>query len=133
MIAAAPDRVAAAVALQPIGLDDNREEFRTGFMQWRDEIAPDHPEASDADWDAFWQNTFGGDERYWSVPDAFVDSVTTPFLVCQGNDVFHPRSVSRDLVARIPGATLVERWRDPADQPAARAAIDDFLERTLLG
>jgi pimeloyl-ACP methyl ester carboxylesterase len=122
-----PDRVQAAVALQPVGFDDNRDDFRAMFDQWRKDIAADHPEASDADWEGCWSNLFGSDNLLWSVPEQTLASIETPILVLQGDDVYHPRRASQQLAALAPRATLVERWKDPADQPAARGAIDDFL------
>ena len=46
LIAEAPERVSAAVAMQPIGLADNRDEFRAIFDEWRKGIADEHPEAT---------------------------------------------------------------------------------------
>ena len=123
----APERVTAAVALQPIGLDSNRNTFLGLFDAWRREVAAEHPEAGDADWDAFRSALFGADRLVWSVDDEFLPTVTHPLLVLQGNDEFHPTSVSQKLATQVPSASLVERWKDPADLPAAAAAIKDFL------
>ena len=122
-----PDRVAAAVAMQPIGLDGNRDAFRDIFTEWREGIEDDHPEATDADWEACWTNLFGGDELLWSVPDDVVPTVETPLLVLRGDDEYHPSLASERLAELAPNATLVERWKHPADQPAARAAVEAFL------
>jgi pimeloyl-ACP methyl ester carboxylesterase len=127
LLAEVPERIAAAVAFQPIGLDGNRTEFRGMFDQWRASIGADHPEATDADWEGCWSNLFGGDAVLWSVPDDFLPTVARPLLVLQGNDPYHPKIASERLAAEVPGATLIERWKDPADQPAARAAVDRFL------
>jgi pimeloyl-ACP methyl ester carboxylesterase len=127
LISEVPERLAAAVALQPIGQADNRGDFRAIFEQWREGIAADHPEAASPDWESCWTNLFGNDHLLWSVPDTLLSTVATPLLVLQGDDVYHPKFASRELAARAPSATLIERWKDPADQPAARAAIDDFL------
>jgi pimeloyl-ACP methyl ester carboxylesterase len=128
LLANAPERITAAVALQPVGLDGNRAEFRAMFDQWRSEIGADHPEASDADWEGCWSNLFGSDNVLWSVPESALPSVETPILVLQGDDVYHPRRASRQLAVLAPNATLVEHWKDPADQPTARAAVDAFLD-----
>ena len=127
LLAQAPERVTAAVALQPVGLDGNRDEFRALFDHWRAEISDQHPEASDGDWDGCWSNLFGSDNLLWSVPESALPAVETPILVLQGDDVYHPRRASRQLAALAPNATLIEPWKDPADQPAARAAVDAFL------
>jgi pimeloyl-ACP methyl ester carboxylesterase len=127
LLAEEPERITAAVAFQPIGLVDNRDAFRAMFDQWRDSIGADHPEATDADWEGCWSNLFGGDHLLFSVPDSQLPTVATPILVLQGDDLYHPRAASRQLAAAAPNASLIEAWKDPADQPAARAAIDTFL------
>lgn len=127
LLADAPDRVAAAVALQPIGHVDNRDVFRGIFEEWRASIAGEHPEAGDDDWEGCWSNLFGGDELLWSVPDTLLPTIDTPMLVLRGDDQYHPHQASETLATEVPTATLIERWKDPADQPAARAAIDAFL------
>lgn len=127
LIEQVPERVAAAVAMQPIGLDSNRDAFRGMLEDWRGAIGGDHPEATDEDWESVWTNLYGRDDLLWSVPDELLPTITTPLLVLQGDDVYHPKSVSQHLAATVPSATLVERWKDRADQPAARAAVDDFL------
>ena len=132
LLSEVPERLDAAVALQPIGLEGNRSEFRTIFETWREEISADHPEATDADWEGLWDNLYGRDDTLWSVPDSFLPTVATPLLVLQGNDVYHPKAASRLLASRVPSATLIERWKDPDDQPAAREAVDVFL-RTHAG
>lgn len=129
LLAEAPERITAAVALQPIGFVDNRTEFRAIFDEWRAGITGDHPEATDADWEGCWSNLFGGADLLWSVPESLLPTVSTPILVLQGDDVYHPRAASQQLAATAPRATLIERWKDTVDQPAARAAIDDFLAK----
>jgi pimeloyl-ACP methyl ester carboxylesterase len=127
LLAEAPERVTAVVALQPIGLDNNRNTFLGLFDAWRREVASEHPEASDAAWDAFRSALFGADRLTWSVDDEFLPTLTQPLLVLQGNDEFHPSSVSQKLATEVPSASLVEKWKDPADTPAADAAIKEFL------
>ena len=116
-----PDGIAAAVAFQPIGLDGNRTEFRGMFDQWRRGSAP--TEATDADWEGCWSNLFAAPAP-WSVPDGFLPTVQTRCSCCRATTPTTPRSPQR-LAAEVPGATLVERWKDPADQPTA-AAVDRF-------
>jgi pimeloyl-ACP methyl ester carboxylesterase len=123
----APERVTAAVAMQPIGLDNNRNIFMGMFDSWRREIAGEHPEAGEADWDAFGAALFGAERMVWSVDDEFLPTVTHPLLILQGDDEFHPSSVSRNLATIVPSASLVERWKDPVDTPAADTAIKQFL------
>jgi len=123
----AADRVAAAVLLQPIGLHDNRDAFYEMFDGWRAEIAAGHPEAGDGDWDGFRANMYGGEELHFSVPTADIAGFGAPMLVLLGDDLFHPQVASRAIVATAPNATLVQRWKEPVDQPAARLAVEQFL------
>lgn len=127
LLRTAPDRFASAVFLQPIGLDGNRAAFHEMFDGWRAEQAPLHPEASDADWAGFRENLYGGDDVLWSVPTAEVGAMDTPMLVLMGNDLYHPQLASRTLAETAPDATLVERWKEPREQPAARATVERFL------
>lgn len=129
LIAEVPERIEAAVVMQPIGQAGNRDEFRKIFDDWRNGIAGDHPEATESDWEGCWSNLYGGDNLLWSVPDSLLPTIDTPILVLQGDDVYHPREASQRLAALAPTATLVERWKDPADQPAARATVDAFLAK----
>jgi pimeloyl-ACP methyl ester carboxylesterase len=127
LLTEAPERITAAVLMQPIGQVANRDEFRAIFDEWRSEIGADHPEATDRDWEGCWSNLFGSDNLLWSVPDSRLPAIETPMLVLQGDDVYHPKEASQHLAAVAPKATLIEHWKDPADQAAARAAVDQFL------
>ena len=127
LLSEVPERITAAVAFQPIGLDGNRDAFRAIFEDWRQGIAEEHPEASDSDWEGVWSNLFGGDHHLWSVSDDVIATFETPILVLQGADQYHPTSASRKLAETAPHASLVESWKEPADQAAARAAVDEFL------
>jgi len=129
LIRAAPQRVVSAVFLQPIGLDGNRDAFHELFDGWSAEIRDAHPEADDADWAGFRSGMYGGDDVLFSVPDSQIATFDTPMLVLMGDDLPHPQVASRTLAATAPNATLVERWKAPADQLAARAAVEDFLAK----
>lgn len=133
IIRRAPERVASLVAFQPIGMDDDRQIWFDFFDGWKNEIAADHPEADEAAWTAFRENMYGTDFLF-SVSPEFVEQCQTPMLVLMGLDKFHPEVSSRQLASLAPNATLVERWKDPAAQPAAKAAIAAFLrEHTPAG
>lgn len=127
LIATAPERVASAVVFQTIGLDDNRQAFIDMFDSWADGLRPQHPEVPAAAWDAFRDRMYGGDDFLFTASKDDVARCRTPLLVLLGNDLYHPESSSRDLAALAPNATLIERWKDPADQPAAMAAVESFL------
>jgi pimeloyl-ACP methyl ester carboxylesterase len=119
--------VARAVVLQSIGLDNNHELFHAMFEHWRGELAPHHPEAGPAQWDAYRTALYGSDNVLFSVPEAFLPTIETPLLVLQGNDEPHPPSVSRLLASAVPSAQLVEQWKGEEHLPVTAARITGFL------
>lgn len=132
LLATAPQRVRAAVGLQPIGRADNQHLFEEKFDEWRAAIEADHPEASDQDWAGFRASMWGGGGILYSVPDETLTRFDTPWLVLMGGDEFHPEAVSRRLVELAPGAQLVERWKADEHVADGRAAVEDFLARHLV-
>jgi hypothetical protein len=63
------------------------------------------------------------------VSREFVSRCQTPLLVLLGNDLYHPESSSREVAALAPHATLIEHWKEPEHQPAAKKAVEGFLAR----
>jgi len=127
LLRTAPHRVARAVVLQSIGLDNNHLAFHDMFEHWRGELAPHHPEAAPAQWDAYRAALYEGDDVLFSVPQAFLPTIETPLLVLQGNDEYHPPSVSRLLASSVPGAQLVDPWKGEEHLPATATRITEFL------
>jgi pimeloyl-ACP methyl ester carboxylesterase len=127
LVKTAPDRIASAVVFQTIGLDDNRQAFYDMFDAWAAEIGPNHPEASPADWSAFRERMYGGDDFLFTAGDKEVSACEVPLLVLRGNDVYHPVSASLRLAELAPRATLVEQWREPEHNESARTAVAEFL------
>ena len=126
LIQAASQRAASAVLFQTIGLDDNRQVFFELFDSWANELKPTRSEVSEATWESFKQSMFSGDFLF-NVSRAFVSRCQTPLLVLLGNDVYHPESSSREVAALAPNATLIEDWKEPEHQPAAKKAVEEFL------
>ena len=134
LLARAPERVAAVVCLQPIGLDGNREAFTGRFDEFAADEATNHPEASEADWHGMRENLYGSDNTLWSGPDTAGAGFEAPILVFAGGDEPHPASASAMLADVAPNATLVERWKAPEYNDAARESIASFLSvHTPLG
>jgi pimeloyl-ACP methyl ester carboxylesterase len=127
LIRVAPQRVDRAVALQPIGLDGNRALFHELFDGWAVDRVDEHPEAGPAEWAAFREGLFGVEPTLFTVPDAELAQIRTPLLVLMGDDPHHPSAASRLLAGSVPGARLVERWKDGDDLAAATATIAEFL------
>jgi len=128
LIEAVPKRVASAVIFQTIGLDDNRQAFFEMFDSWADELKPARPEVSEPTWESFKRSMYGGDFLF-NVSREFVSRCQTPLLVLLGNDVYHPESSSREIATLAPHATLIEHWKEPEHQPAAKKLVEEFLAK----
>jgi len=126
LIQAAPQRVVSAVLFQPIGEFNNRQVFFDMFDGWAKELKQAHPETSDSAWQSFKMSMYGGDFLF-NVSREFVSRCETPLLVLLGNDQYHPQETSRDIVALARKATLIEQWKEPEHQPAAKKAVERFL------
>ncbi|HCB36810.1 MAG TPA: alpha/beta hydrolase [Acidimicrobiaceae bacterium] len=127
LIKAAPERVVSGTIIQPIGLDDNRGAFYGMFNEWADDLRPERPDTSDAEWTSFRSNMYDGEFLFNVDPD-FVAGVRTPLLVLMGDDLFHPQSISRAIASLAPNAELIESWSDGADRTAAMARCAEFLD-----
>lgn len=123
---AAPERVASAVLFQTIGYDDNRQAFYDMFDSWADELKPSRPDVSDEAWASFRSNMYDTDFLFNCSEDD-VRGCRTPLLVLWGDDVYHPLISSKEIVRLAPNVQEVERWKAPADQPAAKQHVAAFL------
>ncbi len=126
LLTTAPERFAAAVLLQPVGIDDNRDAFYEMFDQWVGDLRPDHPEVTDGQWQSFRSNMWDGEFVLTATPEQ-VAQCETPMLVAMGNDLYHPQSTSRRIADLAPNATLVEEWKEGE----ALAAIDSIVAHFL--
>lgn len=125
---AAPERVAAVVLFQPIGLDDNRPLFYSMFDQWAQALAQStHADVDPGTWAAFRDRLFEGDFLFnMTAQDAA--AISTPTLILAGDDPYHPAITSTQLAATLPHGQLIEHWKDPAEQAVAQAAVLAFLQ-----
>jgi pimeloyl-ACP methyl ester carboxylesterase len=128
LIQRAPDRVASAVLMQPIGLDDNRQAFYDMFDSWADELKPQRPEVSTTAWEAFKHNLYDGDFLFNASRDDLA-RCRTPLLVLCGNDLYHPRSTSLAIIEHAPNARLIEHWKEGEARDVAIAELRSFLEQ----
>ncbi len=126
LLRAAPERVRSAVALQPVGIDGNRDALHEMFDRWAEAIAAAHPEADDDTWARFRHNLWDGDFVLTATRDQ-VATVQTPVLLAAGNDHYHPNAISRELARLLPDVTFLERWKDDDALDDTRTAISDFL------
>jgi len=128
LLTTAPERFSAAVLLQPVGIDDNRESMYEMFDLWAEALAPDHPEVTTDAWHSFRSNMWDG-EFVLTATREQVAAVETPLLVAMGNDLYHPQSTSRAIAELAPDVTFVESWKDGEALTAFDATAKDFLAR----
>src|SRR5438874_13608925 len=87
LIKAAPDRVSAAVLMQPSGRIGPFSGSSSGFDRWRAGLKG-HPEATPEILDSMRDNLYTSDFVYTVTRD-FVRTCQTPLLVLAGNDAVH--------------------------------------------
>jgi pimeloyl-ACP methyl ester carboxylesterase len=127
VIQSAPERVAAAVLQNPIGLSPkNREMFFAMFDGWAQALRPNHPEIDDRGLREFRDRMYGGDFVF-NVSRDFVRSIKTPLLILMGSDDYHPTPTSEEIARLAPGATLVRDWKTPDLIPATVKRVREFL------
>ncbi len=114
LIELAPERVIAAVPMQPIGRDEtNQGAFGSETWQpWGQTLIDKGASFSSQDVDAFGHALF--DPGFvFSVSRDFLRTIRTPLLLLYGNDRAHPRGVSVEAASLLPNVEQIERWRDP--------------------
>jgi pimeloyl-ACP methyl ester carboxylesterase len=127
LIATAPERVTAAVLLQPIGLGgDNRHVFHALLDGWAEELVRDRPDLTPEAFAGLRSNLYGGDFVF-SVSRDDVRRCPAPLLVLRGNDVYHPAETSEEIARIAPRAELVASWKDGPDVRLAVARVLAFL------
>jgi pimeloyl-ACP methyl ester carboxylesterase len=125
---AAPEKVAAAVLQQSIGLSsENRPAFYGMFDSWADDLRDSRKSVSEDDWNSFRGNMYDG-EFVFNVDRDFVRSCANPLLVLMGNDLYHPEETSRDIVSLSSHAELIESWKEPGVVEEVSARIVSFLK-----
>ena len=128
LINAAPGRFSAAIIQQTIGIDNNREAFYDMFDSWADDLKPLHPEVEDAAWRSFRSNLYDR-EFLLNVDRDFVRQCELPLLVLLGKDLYHPETISREIVHLARNAMLIEDWKSNPEE-TAKAALA-FLKESL--
>ncbi len=127
LIAAAPERVSAAVLQQPIGFDgSNRAVFYQLFDSWATELMLARADVSAQALPAFRERLYGGDFVFSVTRDA-VERCTTPLLVLRGDDAYHPSAISEEIARTAPNAELVRDWKTGEDLRRAVTRVRSFL------
>jgi pimeloyl-ACP methyl ester carboxylesterase len=127
LIEQAPERVAAAVLLQPVGVThDNERLYEAMWRAWGDQLMHRRADIDAAELEAFATQMWAGD-FVLSVSRDFVRNCSTPLLVLPGVDRYHPTATGREIASLARNARLIEPWKDPQHVGPATAAIRDFL------
>jgi pimeloyl-ACP methyl ester carboxylesterase len=129
LCALAPDRVAAAVLLNPIGLSaENRPHYHEEFAAWAKALRERNPAIDEAALREFGARLYGSDFVF-SVTREFVASCKIPMLVLPGTDLAHPPAIGYELAQLAPHGELVKRWRGPDHKTYSAQCVRDFLKR----
>jgi pimeloyl-ACP methyl ester carboxylesterase len=121
-----PSRVSAALLMQPIGLDDNRQAFYDMYDAWADTLRPQRPDVEADAWPAMRAALYDRDFVF-SIDRDRVRECKSPLLVLAGRDLYHPHSISREITTIAPAASLIDEWKPPETHAAAKAAVLQFL------
>jgi len=130
LIERAPARFSAAVLQQPIGYSgSNRQVFYELFDSWFAELklSPDRHAELDAEASLPFRSRMYDGDFVFSVSRESVAACPVPLLVLRGNDVYHPSTISEEIVRLAPRATLVSDWKTGEYLPAAVARVRQFL------
>jgi|TARA_B110000438_G_scaffold234092_1_gene230390 pimeloyl-ACP methyl ester carboxylesterase len=129
LIESAPERVAAGVLFQTIGLSENRHAFYDMFDSWADELRPMRSEVTEDAWHQFKMNMYGGDNFLFNVDENFVRSVQTPLLLLEGNDLYHPSVSSLAVNDLAQNTTLIRQWQRGTAMEEAAKQFENFCQK----
>jgi len=122
----APDRLVAAVLEQPIGLDNNADLWKRGHTNWANALLEKRSDLDATDAEAFGAAMWTRSDFVFSVTPDFVRTCTVPMAVLPGVDQAHPHAIGMEIAELLPGAELIEPWRD--DEKVVAAATAQVLE-----
>ena len=126
----APERIAAAVLMNPIGLHENRAFWETMVGNYGATVRQRDPSVSEDAIGRFGANMFGGDFVF-SVDRDFVRGCRTPLYLMPGKDTPHPAATSAEIARLAPDIEVHQDW-DGADHVAESVRrISGFLSRHL--
>lgn len=124
-----PDRIAASVLQNPIGLNPEAPTyFPDGFVKWAEERVSERSELDASAVDAFGRNMWGGDFVFCVGRD-FVRNCRTPSLVLPGNDTPHPRVIGLEVADLLPDAERLVDWKGPDHIDEQRDRVVSFLKK----
>lgn len=128
-----PERIAAAVLQNPIGLHpEHPEYFPESFAEWAAEQFAARIDLDKAAVDQFGRNMWDG-EFVYSVSRDFVKRCQTPCLLLPGNDKPHPAVTGAELARLLPNVEVLQNWKGPDHLAEQRRRVVDFLVKHTPG
>ena len=133
LMARSPQRIAAAVLEQPIGLDSNNEDLWPKiYSEWAvalvEKRSKTHPDIDHESAMIFGKRMWTGDFVF-SVTRDQLKACKIPMLVLPGTDRAHPTSIGREIAALAQVGEILEPWKEPGDLlPSTVARIVAFLQ-----
>ena len=124
----APERVAAAVLQNPIGLHENRDTWDEAVAGFAKTMLERDPTLTEDVIRKFGHNMFGGDFVF-SVSRDFVRRCPTPLLLQPGSDKPHPAETSAEIARLAPNLEIQKDWRAPTHLAESVQRVADFLGR----
>jgi pimeloyl-ACP methyl ester carboxylesterase len=107
----APERLTASILQQPIGRENEEEQWTTRQIDTLVETLPADRQPSREVVESYARNMYEPGFVY-SVSREFVRTCDKPMLVLPGNDKAHPFAVAREVADLAPNAEFVDNWRD---------------------
>jgi hypothetical protein len=128
MLREAPERVVAAVLVQPIGISgDNRALFADSAREWAKALLERNPGLDKEAVERYIQRMWSGDFVF-SVSREDVAKIQTPLLVMPGIDQAHPGAIGEEIGRLAPNAQVLSPWKEPASLlPLAGKRLRSFL------
>ena len=127
LLVTVPERVSAAVAMQPIGLDDNRDTFDELYAAWRDDVRAVIRRRVRLTGRLCRTTCSAATTTCGASPTR-----TWPRSIARARPArqrpVHPAATSERMAADAPGACLIHTWKDGDAVAAAKSEVDAFLD-----
>ena len=134
LIRRAPDRVAAAVMVQPSGYRPELPDqfYKNNMAGWGPNLCAKRPEITMPTIQAFLTRMYNTEPDFvFTVTRDFVRACQTPILVLPDDVPAHPLAVALEVVSLSPNAEVSRwPWKEPKElMPETLAQLSRFLER----
>ncbi|MBV8361843.1 MAG: alpha/beta hydrolase, partial [Deltaproteobacteria bacterium] len=92
------------------------------------ELKAQRPELNDSALASFRENMYGGDFVF-TVSRDFVSACTTPMILLNGSDMYHPAEISAEIARLNPRIEVIPEWKTPEAAKEAVKQVRDFLKK----